>query len=448
MAGMKRLFSLLAMVCLLAAVPARAQTVLQDAETTALFNDMMRPIIEAAGLDPKNVNIVILQDPEINAFVAGGQTVYVNSGLIEAADNANEVQGVIAHELGHIVGGHVPLGGRAMKSPTGITIASLLLGIAAVAAGAGEAGAGILSAGQRAAMGSYLAYSRTQEASADAAGARFLNKAGVSGKGMLEFFKKLQGMEYRLAIPQDNAYDQSHPLTGDRIAALTKTLESSPSWNKPESPGIEKRFERVQAKLEGYIEPLDDVLTQYPKTNTSIPALYARAYAYHRAGYPQEADAAAAALVKDDPNDPYFLELQGQIFLEAGHPQESLTALRKATQLSNYNPLIATTFGHALVSTDDPKNYAEAETVLKQAVARDDDNPFAWIQLGTIYTRQGDEVHAALAKAELSDITGDIPMAAVSAKRAMAGLPEGSRDWLRAQDILMVSQNAMRDKKH
>ncbi|MAX00860.1 M48 family metalloprotease [Stakelama pacifica] len=444
---MKRLFATFAMMCLFAAQSATAQTILRDAETEALFQDMTRPIIEAAGLSPRNVQVVVLQDPEINAFVAGGQTVYINSGLIEAAENYNEVQGVFAHELGHVVGGHAPLSGRMGKSATGITIASLLLGAVAAAAGSGDAAMGAILAGQRAAMGSVLAYSRTQEASADAAGASFLTKAHITGKGMLDFFKILQNQEYRLAIPQDDAFNRSHPLTGDRIAALTQTLQSAPNWNTPLDPELEKRFERVKAKLAGYVEPMDSVLREYPATDPSLTAHYARTYAFHRGGYPDKANAEAAALVQGEPNNPYFLEVQGQILMEGGDPQAALVPLRKATQLSGNSPLIATTFGHALVATDDPAHLDEAEAVLRQAVQRDDANPFAWVQLGTVYERRGDEVHAALAKAELSNLTGDTRMALVSAQRAMAGLEKGSSDWLRAQDILMVSQNEIQDSK-
>ncbi len=444
---LKRLVAAVAFACLFIVQPVYAQTILRDAETDALFADMTRPIIEAAGMSPKNVKVVILQDPEINAFVAGGQTVYINSGLIEAATDANQVQGVFAHELGHIVGGHAPLSSRMGKSATGITIASLLLGAIAAAAGSGDAAMGAILAGQRAAMGSVLAYSRTQEASADAAGASFLTKAHVSGKGMLDFFKTLQNQEYRLAIPQTDSFNRSHPLTGDRIAALSQTLQSAPDYGKATDPDLEKRFELVKAKLAGYVEPFNSVLREYPTSNSSLPAHYARAYAYHRSGYPAQALAEAAALVQAEPKNPYFLEVQGQIIMEGGNPAAALDPLRRATALSDNSPLIATTFGHALVATDDPDHLDEAEAVLRQAVQRDDENPFAWVQLGTVYERRGDEVHAALAKAELSSLTGDTQMALISAKRAMQGLPEGSSDWLRAQDIQMVSQNELRDKK-
>lgn len=442
---MKRIAAIVALFCLFVVQPVHAQTILRDTETEALMKDMTRPIIEAAGLSPRNVQIIVIQDPTINAFVAGGQVVFIHSGLIDAADNANQVQGVIAHELGHVAGGHVPLADRGAKGATGISIASLLLGVAAIAAGAGEAGAGILAAGQRAALGKYLAYSRTQESSADAAGARYLDTAGISGEGMLDFFKKLQNYEYRLAIPQDDSFNRSHPLSGERIAALTHDLHQSAAWNRPTPPKLEERFELVQAKLRGFVNDKDDVLQTYPETTNSLPAHYARAYAYHRAGYPDRAEAEAQALVEAEPQNPYFLELQGQIRFEAGHPEQALDPLREAVKYSDHAPLIETTLGQALVSTDNPDHLEEAKTVLRDAITRDDENPFAWLQLGTVYEREGDRARTALASAERANLTGDPMMALVSSQSAMAGLEKGSRDWLRAQDIMMVSQTQVQE---
>jgi predicted Zn-dependent protease len=446
-----RLVTLIAMLCigLFAAGPAMAQSILRDAETEALLTDMSSPLFKAAGLSPANAKVVLIQDPSINAFVAGGQVVYINSGLIDAADSANQVQGVIAHEIGHIVGGHAVFqrdGGYG-----NISILSLLLGAAAMAAGSAEAGTGILMAGQRAAIGKYLAYSRVQESSADAAGARFINDAGISGKGMLGFFEKLtQQMHqygYYATDPEVDPFAQTHPMSQDRVATLKADLQKAPSWNKPLDADLERRFKRVQAKLRGYANDPKATLRIYPKTDQSIPAHYARAYAYHQSGYPEQAAAEGAALVAQAPDDPYFLELQGQILLESGKPNEALAPLRKATELSHNQPLIATTFGHALIATEDPANLPEAERVLRQAVARDTDNPFAWLNLGTVYDRQGDEPRTALATAERASLIGDPGTAFISARRAMAGLPQGSSDWVRAQDIAMVSQTALEDSK-
>ncbi len=450
MTAMKRivsLFSLLIFICF--ANPAFAQSILRDAESEALLADMSRDLIRAASLSPANVRIVLINDQSINAFVAGGQTVYVHSGLLDAASSANEVQGVIAHEIGHITGGHVSLGDRMAKGATGITILSLLLGAAAMAAGSADAGMGLMQLGQRAALGNYLAFSRAQEATTDAAGVKYLSGAGVSGKGMLDFFKKLQAQEYRWGLKRgsDTSYVMSHPMSGDRIATLTADLQADPAWSKSSPPGLEERFKRVQAKLRGYVADPKDTLRKYPESDTTVPARYARAYAYHLSGYPQQAAAEAAALVKAEPQNPYFLELEGQILLESGKPKEAIPPLREATTLTNFQPLIATTFGHALLALDDPTLLPEAEKVLRQAVVRDKENPFAWYQLGMVYERKGDSARAALATAERSAMIGDMRIALPSAQAAMAGLPQGSPDWIRAQDILMAAQAMMQDRK-
>ena len=442
-----RLFAAAALACLALAQPAHAQSILRDAETETLLADMTAPLITAAGLRPADVKVVLVNDDSINAFVAGGQIVYVHSGTLQAAKTANEVQGVIAHELGHITGGHVSLAGRGAQEATGISILSMVLGLAAMAAGAGEAGAGVLAAGQQAAISKYLAFSRQQEASTDAAGAKYLNSAGISGKGYLNFFKTLQQMEYRYGINRKVEFMLDHPVSSERVAALTETLQSSPAWDKPLNQDWEDRFKRIQAKLNGYLLPPPQALQKYPESNQTIYGHYARAYAYHRGGYPQKADAEADALVKAKPTDPYFLEIKGQILLESGKPQEAIAPLRAATEGSRNNPLIATTFGHALIATEDKANYEEAKRVLRTAVARDDQNPFAWYQLGTVYERTGDTARAALATAERASMTGDDRTAAVSARYALAGIPKNTPDWIRAQDIAMTSQHALEDDK-
>ena len=442
---MKRFLAAATLSILLWAQPAAAQSVLRDAETESLFRDMSAPIITAAGLNPRSVDIVLVNDDSINAFVIGGQTVYINAGLIYAAENANEVQGVIAHELGHIADGHVALSDAGIRPAMGITLLSLVLGIAAMAAGSAEAGAGIMAAGQQAGLGKYLAFSRTVESSADAAAARFLNGAGITGKGMITFFKKLQQQEYRYGVENIDPFMQTHPLSGDRVQHLSADLQASSAWNKPRNAALDERFRRVKAKLEGFSMDAARTLRDYPETDNSLYAHYARAYAYHKSGYPAKANAEAAALIQTDPDDPYFQEIQGQILLEAGKPEQALVPLRKATRGSGNNPLIATTFGHALIATEDKAHYPEAIEVLRVATQRDDDNPFAWYQLGTAYELTGDQSRAALATAERASMTGDQRTAMQSARAAMAGIPKDSTDWIRAQDIAMAAQNEMDD---
>jgi predicted Zn-dependent protease len=421
-------------------------SILRDSETELLFRDVSLPLIKAANLDPNSVKVVLLNDPEINAFVATGQTVYIQSGLIQAVDNVNQLQGVIAHELGHVAGGHSIRLEQGAKEATGLSIATMVLGALAIAAGAGEAAMGIMAAGQQAAMGKFLSFSRTQEATADSAGALYLSKAGISGKGMLDFFGKLQNQEYRLAIYATDSYDRTHPLSSERIQALEQVFRKDPSWGKPVDKALDARFQRVKAKLYGFIDPKHAVV-KYPESDQTIPGHYARAYAYHLGGYPEKAQSEANALLAIDPHDPFFLELKGQILLEGGKPAEAIAPLREATQRSGDMPLIAAMLGHALVATEDPKNFAEAKQVLKAAVSRDNQDPFAWFQLGIIYDREGDQSRAALATAERYSLEGNPRLAIVSARTAMAGIRSGTPDCLRAQDIVMASQAEMRNQK-
>ncbi len=447
---MTRLIRLLMVGMLLffaAAKPALAQSILRDSETELLFRQLSDPLIEAAGLDPNSVKVVLVNDPEVNAFVAQGQVVYIHSGLLAQSDNANQLQGVIAHELGHVAGGHALRIYDGAKQATGISLLSLVIAAAAIAAGAGDAGMGIMAAGQQAALGTFLAFTRAQESSADLAGASYLSKAGISGRGSIEFFKKLQNQEYRLAIYAKDSYDRTHPLSSERIASLTEVYTKDPAWNRRTDPAIETRFQRVKAKLIGYVTPRE-ATKYYPESDQSVPAHYARAYAYHLGAYPEKANAEADALIATNPEDPFFLELKGQILLEGGKPREAIAPLRKAVANAPNMPMIAVMLGHALIASEDRKNFAEAKQVLKNAVNRDNDNPFAWYQLGIIYDREGDQPRAALATAERSNLEGKDKLALASARLAMAGLPEGTPDYLRAQDIAMVSENALKkDKK-
>ena len=368
-----------------------AQSILRDAETEAFFDEISAPLIAAAGLDPNNVDIILINDKSINAFVAGGQAVYLHSGLLDAATSANEVQGVIAHELGHVVGGHV------VRFDEGVSAAS-------------------------------------------GSGAQYLSKAGITGRGSISFFKKLQNFEFRLGIPQEDSYGRTHPLSGERIAVLQDTYSADPAWNTQLNPKWENDFKRIKAKLTGYLADPNVTFRDYPDSDKSVPARYARAYAWHKSAYPQKALDESSALVASAPDDPYFLELHGQILLESGRPADAIIPLRKAVNLTGNQPLIAAIFGHALIATEDKSQLDEAAQVLKAAVTKDNQNPFAWYQLGVVYEQKGDTARAALASAERYLMEGAPQFALPNAQTAMAGLPENSPDWIRAQDINMVAE--------
>jgi predicted Zn-dependent protease len=435
----------------LGAQPIAAQnaSILRDAETEKLLQDMVNPLVAAAGMPKDSVDVVVVNDPSLNAFVAGGQRIYINSGLINAADNANQVQGVLAHELGHIVGGHSITFENGYNKATKISILSLLIGVAAAVAGAGDAAMGAMALGQQVAYRSLLSYSRGQEATADAAAVSYLSKAGISGRGSLEFFGKIQNLEFRYGYPHDDdaAFASTHPMSSDRIATLREDYQRDPAWNKKTDPRLEQRFQRVKAKLYGYLAKPADTLRHYPEYMTGEPATYARVYAYHKDARVEDAVREADALLAMEPDDPYFLEIKGQVLLESGKPDEALAPLRRATELTGNDPLIASTFGHALVATEDKSNLDEAEKVLRAAVGRDRENPFAWYELGMVYGARGDIPRARLASAEQQIMSGSPAEALRSANAAQAGLTKGSPDWIRAQDISMEARAQLERSK-
>jgi predicted Zn-dependent protease len=254
-------------------------------------------------------------------------------------------------------------------------------------------------------------------------------------------------VEFRYAIPQEDSYGRTHPLTGERIAVLQDVVSLDPAWARPPDPVLEARFQRVKAKLTGFVSDPPQTLRTYPVTDNAVPARYARAYAWHRSAYPDKALEEVDSLLRSAPKDPYFLELKGQILLESGRPQDALPVLREANQISLSQPLIAALFGHALIATEDKANLPEATRVLKAAVSKDNENPFAWYQLGVVYEREGDVARARLATAERYSLQGRPNLALPNAEAAMVGIPKGSPDWIRAQDIAMASRGDLENQK-
>lgn len=427
-------------------LPVQAQSLLRDAETEAWLRTIGVPIFEAARLDPRNVEFFLVGDKEINAFVTGGQNIFLNAGLLLEAENVNEVVGVIAHETGHISGGHLARSGEMGKEATGITMLSVLLGAAAVAGGSPDAGAAIIMGGQTAAVASFLSFSRVQESAADQAGAQFLEAAGISGKGLISFFDKLQQREFRYAVEQ-NGYWRSHPLSSERISRLQEVVAKSPHFETPPHKEWQHQFLRIRAKLAGFMLEPQRTFQLYPESDMSEYGHYARAYAWHKLADVNAAMTELDWLLRAAPSDPYYLELQGQILLESGKVAESIAPLRRAAQLSDGQPLILTLLGHALLSTEDPALEREAITMLQNALRQDNSNPFGWFQLGIGFARQNDEGRAAWASAERYALIGSPREAAANAKRALGKLAKGTPEWIRTQDILVIAENELKKSR-
>lgn len=424
----------------------RGPSFVRDAETEAIIRRIALPIFEAAGLSPGAVQVFLINDRQINAFVAGGQRIFIFTGLLLRAQTLNQVAGVLAHETGHIAGGHLVRSEEAIRQATALQIAGLLLGIAAAAAGGGGAGMGLVMGGQSMAQRSFLAFSRTQESSADQAAIGFLGKAGESPEGLVQFLKIL-GTEESVMVGRQDPYLRSHPVSAERIAALESRVALGRARDPARDKALNEEFLRVQAKLFAFTEPLTQTLRRYPPSDLSVPARYARAVAYYRVADLSRALPEIDGLLKDEPKNPYFLELKGQMLLESGRVAEAEPPLAEAVRLAPTEPLLQLMLGQILVEKGEMPDLDRAVEVLKQVTAREPENPDAWRLLSQAYGRQDKIGEASAAAAEWYYQSGDNKGAKLQADRAIRLLPEGSPGWMRANDIANDVSNQRDDKK-
>ena len=443
---MKRLLSLSLVTAFATAAtagPAFAQglSLIRDSEIENTIRALAEPVFAAAGLNTDSVEVHLVNDPTLNAFVAGGQKIFINTGMILGADHPGQVSGVIAHEAGHIAGGHLARAQEALRNATAQSILAAVLGAAAVVAAGGNAGVGGaavvggVSVGQR----SILQYSRIQEAAADQAAIRYLDASGQSGRGLVEILQKL-GNQSALFRSNQDAYARSHPLSQDRVAALQRDVEASRFADVPASAEQVAAFERMKAKLQGYLGRHAATLRMYPESDTSIVGHYARAFAYHRRPDVRRALAETDMLLDLMPDDPYFNELRGQILFENGRVAEAVPPYERAVLLAPDEPLLRIGLARAQIALNDPARNREAIEHLERAVRIDRTIVSAWHQLAIAYGRDKRFGLSSLASAERAFLSGRIDEARGHAARAEAVLPVGSPGAVRAQDILNAAR--------
>ena len=414
---------------------------IRDAEVEDTIRVFATPLFNAAGLDPEAVNVYLINDNRLNAFVAGGMNIFVNTGLLMRSKSPLQVMGVIAHETGHISGGHLARTQDALRAATIESIIAYVLGAAAaVATGQGEAAGAIISGGQNVAQGSLLQYSRTQESAADQAGMSYLERAGFSARGLLEFFEILQGEEVLLSQNQ-NPYIRTHPLTTARVNSLRHFLSTSRFADAAPPADFVERFQRMRAKLVGFLEPLPRVLQRYPNSDQSLAARYARAIAYYRASDLAKALPLVDALIGEHPDDPYFQELKGQILFENGRIAEAVPLYARSVELDPKSALLRMGLAQAQLELEQPELLRPALANLEEVVRREPRNSFGWRLLGIAYGRDGQLGMAALALAESALARGDRPEARYQSERAVRQLAENTPAWLRAQDILRAAKD-------
>jgi predicted Zn-dependent protease len=424
--------------------PAVAQSgdLIRDTEIERLMRSYEDPILKAAGIDPASIKMYLLDDPSINAAAtispdpAEGEVIVVNAGTFLQLDTPNQMIGVLAHETGHVAGGHLTRDREVIGKAMIPMLIGMALGVAAIVAGAGQAGMAVMGLGQQAAQATFNQFSRAQEGTADQMGQKFLLATHQSGRGMLEVFQKFARDEGRYKI--DPMY-LDHPLSRERIDMLQQLVDKSPYKDVKDSPEAIHKFQLVQAKLAGYLDNVDTVLQRYPPSDTSEPARYARAMAYFRKPDMAKALAEINALVQEEPKNPYYWEVLGQIYVEMAQPMKGVGPYQKSVDLLPDAPLLRISLAAAQIATENPALTQSALANLRAALQQENNNTFGWYEAAQAYSDSGNQPMADLATAERYYSEGGYKQAMVFASRAQDKLPEGSRDWERAQDIIAVA---------
>ncbi|MGH6968633.1 MAG: M48 family metalloprotease [Stellaceae bacterium] len=406
---------------------------IRDVEIETMLRTFEMPVWHAAGLDPNALHFYIVQDPQLNSFVAGGQNIFVNTGTILRADRPNELVGIMAHETGHIAGGHLARFAVEMHDATIKAIIAMAVGAAAAVVGRQYGGVGgAMAGGEGVGERSFLSFSVAQEGAADHAALKFLDATHQSSKGLLDFFKILEPEELLSPMQQD-PYLRTHPLTTERIEYVQQHVAQSPYTNNPDPLQWDTMLANVKAKLHGFLDPPAQTLAKYPDTDKSVPARYARAIAYYRIPEVDKALAEIDGLIHDQPNNPYFRELKGQILFDNGRVADAVAPYQRAVAL-NDAPLMRVELAQVELETQDPALLPKALAQLSNAVNFERDNPDAWHFLAIAYGRSNNIGMAALSLAEEGMANGDYKTAIQQAIRARQILPAGSQRQ-RAEDI-------------
>jgi predicted Zn-dependent protease len=417
---------------------AHAQSLVRDAEIERTLRDYSDPLFVAAGLAPQDVRIYLVGDRTLNAFVTNGQNVFLHTGLILETETPNQLKGVIAHETGHISGGHLARSDANLREAMRPAYVTIALGLIAIAAGAPDAGAALLASSQQFAMLSFFTFTRVQESSADQAAVTFLEESGQSGRGLVEFFTKFRYNEI-LADSRREPYFRSHPLSGDRIQALQNRVNEQTNKDVLDSPADIDRLKMMQAKIQAFLYTPARTFVKYPASDQSIYARYARAVAAFRAPDLVTAVRETQKLILEQPSNPFFHELLGQIYYENGKAGASIAPNRKAVELAPNEALLHIGLARSLLATEQADLRPEAEASLRAALRLEPDNAFAWNQLAVVADRNGQVGLARLATAEEAYHLGDLVRAHRFSELALRNLVRATPEWRRAFDISTIA---------
>ena len=434
------------LLCLITFSTLVSANIIRDAEIENFLEEISHPIFSEANLNLNSVDIYVFNDSSINAFVACGQKIFVNTGLIQSFETPSMLRGVMAHETGHIAGGHLARSDEALERAQTPMIVGLLLGIGAAIAGDGDAAQALLLGSQQIAQGMVAKYSRSQESAADQAAIKYLEGIKKSSNGMLEVLYKFANQE-ALSSNRQSVRVRSHPISRDRIRSLEQKVNKSQFINERDNEKILFQYKMIQAKLDGFLNNPNDVIRKAKKDSSLIFNKYSLAVAYYRKALLKESLSALNEMINQYPNNPWFYELKGQVLYESGKIRESIIPYRKSLSISPNEPLLMVALATALNALENKNNAIEAISLLKKSLMHDQKNTQTWFQLAISYSRINDIGNAELASAERHFLTGNVKMASFHAKKSLKYNKNSSISKLRAQDIVLDSENKAKWKR-
>ena len=424
--GLRKAFSRLACGILLLSAffsQAFAQdriSLISDEETEQFLADTLRPIFKAAGIPFKRNNIYIVNDDSLNAFVGDGNNMFVNTGTLIKAESQNEIAGVLAHETGHIQGGHILRQKIKLQNLQQVSLASLLAaGAAAAATGRADVAIAIALGSQSSAINSLLAYQVEEERSADESAVALLKKTEQSPQGMRNFMKKISRQNMLNGV-EENPYFRTHPVTSERISFLDNAVRQSPF---PPPAQEDEAFERVKAKLYAFLQPPQKTLQKYPAGDPSAAARYARAIAYFKMLKISQSLSLIDGLLREEPNNPYFHELKGQIYMEMGKIKEAKSEYKRALELLPGSALFQINLAHAALE-DNPtqSELRQIAAILNKSLLQKPDT-YGWLLLARAYGGLNDMAASNYASAEFSLRIGALDIARKQAETALRSSP-------------------------
>ena len=411
---------------------AQALSLISDEETEIFLQNIAAPIFKAAGLPYNRNKVFIVDDNTLNAFVSDGNYLFINTGTIVTADDAEELSGVIAHETGHITGGHIITQKIKAQEMQKVSLASMILaGGAAAASGDGNVAMAVALGSQTSMMTNYFRYRTEQERSADESAVTFLKKTQQSPNGLYSIKKKINKNNEMSGV-EETPYFRTHPMNQERLKFLEKAVKESPyTPNK----AYDEEFARVKAKIFAFLSEPQETFKKYPLQNTSIAAQYAQTIAFYKLLNMEQAIALIDKLIAKEPNNPFFYELKAQMHMETGNIAEAKAEYQQALKLLPSSASLQISLAQVTLETQPTKNELQKIiTILNKANVMQP-SPLAWMLLSRAYGMLENQAYATYAAAEYSSAIGEYKIALKQLKIAKEFAKNNSALKLKISDL-------------